>query len=215
MTRICPDLSLYLVLGADDTAGRALERVAAAAVKGGVTVVQLREKDAPTRTVLDRARRLKGVLDPLGIPLLVNDRLDVAMAAGAAGVHLGQDDMPPDAARRLIGEDAILGLSVGDAAEAATADPAIVDYVGIGPTFSTGTKSDAGEAIGPASIEALRRSVGLPSVAIGGINAGNVYQLAGIYIEGVAVVSAIAAAPDPESAARYLWQAFTAARPVY
>ena len=202
------DLSLYLVLGAADVGGRDVAKVAAAAVKGGVTVVQLREKTAPTRDILDRARRLKAVLDPLGVPLIVNDRVDVALAAEAAGVHLGQDDMPSEDARRLLGAGPILGLSVSDAAEARTADPALVDYVGIGATFATGTKADAGAAIGPSGVAELRRCVGLPGVAIGGIKAGNAGDLADTGIEGVAVVSAIAGAEDPADMASRIRRAF-------
>jgi thiamine-phosphate pyrophosphorylase len=202
------DLSLYLVVGAGDTRGRDLETVVRAAVAGGVTVVQLREKAAATRDMLARAQRLKALLDPLGVPLIVNDRLDVALAVGAAGVHLGQDDMPPDLARPLLGPGPILGLSVSDADEARTADPAQVDYVGIGTAFETGTKADAGAAIGPEGVRRLRAQVGLPSVAIGGIHAGNAAQLGGTGVEGIAVVSAIAGADDPEAAARELRRAF-------
>lgn len=204
------DLSLYLVLGAGDTGGRDPVAVARAAVAGGVGVVQLREKAASTREQVVRARALKAALAPLGVPLLINDRVDVALAAGADGVHLGQDDMAPEDARRLLGPGAILGLSVGDAAEARTADPALVDYVGIGPAFATGTKADAGAAIGPAGVAALRRQVGLPGVAIGGIDAANAGALGACGIEGVAVVSAVAGAADPAAAARRLRAAFAA-----
>jgi thiamine-phosphate pyrophosphorylase len=208
MTRTLPDLSLYLVIGAGDTRGRALDKVVAAAVAGGVSVVQLREKTAPTRDILARAEALKQVLDPRGVPLIVNDRLDVALAVGAAGVHLGQDDMPPEAARRLIGPEMLLGLSVSDAAEAARADPAVVDYVGIGAAYTTGTKADAGAAIGAEGVARLRAQVRLPGVAIGGIHAENVAALRRTGIEGVAVVSAIARAADPAAAARDLRAAF-------
>jgi thiamine-phosphate pyrophosphorylase len=208
MPRTLPDLSLYLVLGAQDTGKRPFEEIVLAAIEGGVTLVQLREKHAPTRVQLEHALRLKALLKPRGVPLIVNDRVDVALAAGADGVHLGQDDMPPAEARRLVGPDLLLGLSVGDAMEAETADPDLVDYVGIDPAFDTGTKSDAGTGIGPDGVARLRAKVALPSVAIGGIGPGNAGQLAGTGIEGLAVVSAICAAEDPKAAAQTLRAAF-------
>ena len=208
MTGNLPDLSLYLVVGAGDTGGRPLADVVAAAVRGGVRVVQLREKDATTRELHDRAAELKTLLDPLGVPLIVNDRVDVALAVDAAGIHVGQDDMPPAVARRLMGPARLVGLSVSDSEEAARADPAVVDYVGIGPAFATGTKADAGTAIGPAGVRALREQCAMPGVAIGGITAANAGQLAPTGIEGVAVVSAVAGAADPEAAARELRGAF-------
>ena len=208
MSRSLPDLSLYLVLGAADTGKRPFEEVVLAAIEGGVTVVQLREKNVETRVLLEHALRLKALLEPRGVPLIVNDRIDVAMAARADGVHLGQDDMPPALARRLVGEEMLIGLSVSDRVEADTADSEAVDYVGIGSVFPTGTKSDAGHAIGPGLAGELREKVGLPSVAIGGINADNAGQLRGSGIEGLAVVSAICAAKDPTAAARDLRRAY-------
>ena len=208
MSRSLPDLSLYLVLGAADTGKRPFEEVVLAAIEGGVTVVQLRDKQASTRVLLEHALRLKALLEPRGVPLIVNDRIDVAMAARADGVHLGQDDMPPAIARRLVGEEMLIGLSVSDRVEADLATPETVDYVGIGSVFPTGTKRDAGAAIGPAFAGELRQLVDLPSVAIGGINASNAAQLHGSGIEGLAVVSAICAAEDPAAAARELRQAY-------
>jgi thiamine-phosphate pyrophosphorylase len=208
MSRSLPDLSLYLVLGAADTGKRPFEEVVLAAIEGGVTVVQLRDKYAETRVLLEHALRLKALLEPRGVPLIVNDRIDVALAARADGVHLGQDDMPPVIARRLVGEEMLIGLSVSDRMEADTADPEIVDYCGIGSVFPTGTKSDAGEAIGPAFAGELRTRVSLPSVAIGGVNAANAGQLRGSGIEGLAVVSAICCAEDPKAAAQELRRAY-------
>ncbi|MBK1668379.1 thiamine phosphate synthase [Rhodovibrio sodomensis] len=208
MSRTLPDLSLYLVLGAADTGKRPFEEVVLAAIEGGVTMVQLRDKQATTRVLLEHALRLKALLEPRGVPLIVNDRIDVALAAGAAGVHLGQDDMPPALARRLVGADMLIGLSVSDRVEADTADPETVDYIGIGSVFPTGTKADAGTAIGPAFAAELRQLVDLPSVAIGGLNASNAGQLRGSGIEGLAVVSAICAAADPAQAARELRQTY-------
>lgn len=212
MTRRVPDLSLYLVVGAADTGRRPFEEVVLRAVGGGVTLVQLREKRTSTRDQIAHARHLKAMLAPRGVPLIVNDRVDVALAAGADGVHLGADDMSPADARRLVGEEMILGLSVGDETEARAADPALVDYVGIGPAFATGTKADAGDAIGPEGVGALRRRVGLPGVAIGGVSADNAGELRESGIEGIAVVSAICAADDPCAAARRLRAVFSEGR---
>ncbi len=212
MSRTPPDLSLYLVLGAGDTGRRPFEEVVLAAIAGGVTLVQLREKDASTRVQLEHALRLKALLHPRGIPLIVNDRIDVALAAKADGVHLGQDDMPPAEARALLGPRAIIGLSAGDAEEARTVDPGLVDYAGIGPAFTTGSKGDAGAAIGPAGVGDLCRRIAVPAVAIGGITADNAAQVVAAGADGVAVVSAICAAADPAAAARALRAAVEAGR---
>lgn len=198
------DLSLYLVAGSDALAGRDLADLVAAAVRGGVSLVQLREKAMAAEPMIARARALKALLAPLNIPLIVNDRLDVALAAEADGLHLGQDDLAPAAARAQLGPDKILGVSAGDAQEAATVDPALVDYVGVGPVYPTGSKADAGAAIGLAGLTAMRRLLSLPMVAIGGIQAGQAAEVMACGVEGVAVVSAICAAADPEAAARAL-----------
>lgn len=202
-------LGLYLVIGEADTRGRDLLDVVEAAVAGGVSLVQLREKTAATRRQVELAAALVERLRPEGVPVIVNDRVDVALAAGADGVHLGQDDMDPRSARRLLGEKAILGLSVGDAEEARTAVPGLVDYVGLGPVHATGTKTDAGAPLGVEGVAALRRLVaGFPAVGIGGIDLESARALRGSGLDGLAVVSAIARAEDPEAAARALGAAF-------
>jgi len=208
--RACPDLSLYLILGAADTRCTPFEEVVLSAVAGGVSVVQLREKHTFVRDQVANAKRLKALLAPRGVPLIVNDRVDVALAAGADGVHLGQDDMHPADARRLVGDDIVLGTSVHNAREAAAVDPELVDYVGIGPAFGTGSKADPDPAIGPSGVAELCRQVGLPSVAIGGITAENAGQIAGTGVDGVAVISAICHAEDPRAAAGRLRQTFGA-----
>lgn len=207
MSRRSFDLTLYLVAGQADCGPRPLEDVVAAAVAGGATLVQLREKGVATRTLLERARALKRRLAPTGVPLLINDRIDVALAAGADGVHLGQDDMPAGEARALLGERAIIGLSAGDAAEARTVDPALVDYAGVGPAYVTGSKSDAGAAIGVEGVRDVTGRVSVPVVAIGGITAETAGALVAAGASGVAVVSAVCAAEDPEAAARALRRA--------
>lgn len=213
MTKPAFDLSLYLVLGSADCAGRPLAEVAAAAAAGGVTLVQLREKHAPTQRVAELARALIAALAPHGVPLIVNDDLEATLASGAAGLHVGQDDLTPAEVRRRLPPDRLLGLSVGNAAEAERADPALVDYLGLGPVFATPTKDDAGRPLGLEGLAALRRLVaGFPAVAIGGIKAESAAAVLGAGVEGVAVVSAIAGAEDPEAAARRLHRALESAR---
>ena len=208
MTRPRLDLRLYLVLGSQDCGGRALADVAAEAVAGGVTLVQLREKLLDTQRMAELARALIALLRPQGVPLIVNDDLEATLASGAEGLHVGQDDPPPAAVRLRLPPDRILGLSVGNAAEAATADPALVDYVGLGPVFATPTKGDAGQPLGIAGLAALRRLVpALPAVAIGGIKQDQAAAVMATGVQGLAVVSAIAGAADPRAAARALRQA--------
>jgi thiamine-phosphate diphosphorylase len=191
--------ALRLMLVTDDTllGGRDPVAVCAAAVRGGVTAVQLRLKRMPPRDLVGVARAL--VL-ALPVPVLVNDRPDVALAAGAAGVHLGPDDLPPALARRVLGPAAIIGASVGLEAEADRARDA--DYWGVGPWRATGTKGDAGEALGEAGI---RRILGLagarPCIAIGGVRPGDVGVLRGLGCAGVAVASGLLVG-DPEANAR-------------
>ncbi len=206
------DLSLYLVTDPEMTARRGLVETVAAAVAGGVTIVQLRDKTGPARALAEAGRALLVHLRPLGIPLLVNDRVDVAHAIGAAGVHVGQEDLTPAAARAILGPDAIVGLSVTSAAELPTIDNA-VDYIGLGPLFPTGTKADAAPALGEVEFAALRRRIALPVVAIGGITIENTARTFAAGADGIAVVSAICAAEDPEAAARRLRNTIGSSRP--
>ncbi|WP_026379612.1 thiamine phosphate synthase [Afifella pfennigii] len=200
------DLSLYLVTDPRLAGERDFFQTVEAAVAGGVSLVQLRDPDAGTRDLVAIARRLVELLAPRGVPLIVNDRTDVALAAEAAGVHLGQSDMDGQDARRLIGPEKILGISVGSAAEHRASQLALgqADYIGVGPVYQTGTKADAGAAIGTAGLSALVSAIDLPAVAIGGIAAGKAAPCIAAGAEGVAVVSAIMAAPDPQAAARTL-----------
>jgi thiamine-phosphate pyrophosphorylase len=198
------DCALYLVTDRQLAAGRPLEGVVAAAVTGGCTVVQLREKEASTREMLALACRLRAVLAARGVPLLVNDRVDVALACGAAGVHLGQDDMPCREARRILGEEAVIGVSVSTVEEARRAEADGASYLGVGPVFATPTKTDAPPATGLAGLCAIRAATRLPIVAIGGIKATNAAQIVASGADGIAVVSAIVAAADPGAASREL-----------
>jgi thiamine-phosphate pyrophosphorylase len=184
--------------------GRALEDIVAAAVRGGVTLVQVREKECSTRDFVALARSLKRVLAPAGVPLIINDRADVAMAACADGVHVGQSDMDCRDVRQLLGPHAIVGLSVETAEQALQAVNLPIDYLGVGPIFATPTKPDAAPAWGLGQLAALRRRTQQVLIAIGGIHAGNATQVREAGADGIAVVSALCAAPDPESAARDL-----------
>jgi len=208
------DLTLYLVVGSDAVRGRSVLDVVAAAVRGGVTLVQLREKTMSDAEVVASARVLVDLLAPLGVPLIINDRVEVAIAAGAAGVHLGQDDLDAARARSLLGPDGIVGVSAGTTAEAAIVSAGLSDYVGVGAVYPTTSKADAGAAIGIAGLEALQARLPLPVVAIGGIHAGNAAEVAATGVAGVAVVSAICGADDPEEVARSLRQAIAAGRGV-
>ncbi|HEY8795046.1 MAG TPA: thiamine phosphate synthase [Gemmatimonadaceae bacterium] len=182
--------------GADEIVQRAL-----ACVRGGATMVQLRLKDADARTQVEVARALLAALPP-GVPLIMNDRADLAIAAGAAGVHVGPEDLPAAAVRRILGPDRIVGVSVGNDAEALQASDA--DYVGIGPVFSTASKGDAGDAIGVAELVRLAVLCARPAVGIGGIDAANAAAVIAAGARGVAVIRALFSAGDPEEAARSL-----------
>lgn len=174
---------------------------AANVVRGGATMLQLRLKDENPRTIVEVAHALLALI-PRSVPLIINDRVDVALAAGAAGTHLGADDLPVAAARRIAPPGFIIGASVGCDAEVAGSRGA--DYVGIGPIFTTSSKPDAGAAIGPEEFTRLAALCGLPAVAIGGITSLNARDAIAAGANGVAVVSAIFDAADPEAAAREL-----------
>lgn len=208
------DLSLYLVTDSRLAGPRGVAETVRLALAGGVTLVQLRDPDASGRALVEQARALKALLGPHGVPLVVNDRVDVAAAAGADGVHLGQDDLDPLDARRLLGPDAIIGLSVGSPAEFAASEAVLgaVDYLGTGPLRATATKAGAGAAIGPDGVAAVAALTRLPVVAIGGIAAEHAADAIAAGARGVAVVSAVMAAPDPTRAARDLRAIVDAAR---
>ncbi len=200
------DLSLYLVLDPDLCGGPAeMVRTARLAAENGATVVQLRAPGWKKRQWLEVARELKAVLAPFGVPLIINDHVDVALAIDADGVHVGQDDLSPGETRRLIGPDKILGLSVANAAELAAVPEEGVDYLGIGPVYPTGTKPDAATATGVLLFGELVAATRLPVVAIGGINGGNCAPLFAAGAQGVAVVSAICGQADPAEATAKLF----------
>jgi thiamine-phosphate pyrophosphorylase len=206
------DWRLYLVTDHALSLGRSLEAVVHQAVTGGVTIVQVREKTASTRDFIELARRLKVVLAPQRIPLIVNDRVDVALAADADGVHLGQQDMPVADARRLLGPDRIIGLSVETLEQARGAETLDVDYLGVSPIFPTSTKTDTAGAWGLDGLGVLRAATARPLVAIGGLNVANVSDVVAVGADGIAVVSAICSAADPQAAAQALRRAIDTGR---
>ncbi len=196
------DLSLYLVLDPDLCAGIGMVETARLAVAGGATMVQLRDKHAGTIRMIETGRALKQALDGTGALLIVNDDVEAAIAIGADGLHIGQEDMDAMRARTMIGPDMILGLSVESEALANSVDPDLVDYTGVGPVFATPTKADHKQPIGFDGLAKLVKASPVPSVAIGGLKADHVAQVFAAGTKGLAVVSAICGTPDPEAATR-------------
>jgi thiamine-phosphate pyrophosphorylase len=206
-----PDWRLYLVTDRGLARGRPITWVVEAAVRGGVTAVQLREKSCPTSEFVQLGRELKKLLAPLQVPLIVNDRVDLALEIGADCVHLGQQDMDAGRARTLLGPGALIGLSIETIEQARAAVPLDVDYLGAGPVFATATKRDAAPPLGLAALAQMRAISRHPLVAIGGIGLENARQAIQSGADGVAIVSAICAADDPERTARELRQSIDAA----
>lgn len=211
-------LRLYLVFGPQDLpTGQTALNLMEQAVSGGVSCIQWRDKSAgasaPLPDRLKAVQPLQKRARALGVPFLINDDVELAAALNADGVHLGQDDMDPAQARAALGPSAIIGWSVGTADERArldarmAADSTVIDYIGVGPAFPTGTKSDAGEALGAAGINAVLAGVTLPAVAIGGINEKNCLLLKATNTAGLAVVSAIAGRSDPKKSAQQILDA--------
>ncbi len=200
-------LSLYLVTDRRLSGDRDIEWIIEEAVKGGVTMVQLREKDLDTREFVNLGLRLKNILKPYNVPLIINDRIDVALAIDADGVHIGQSDMPYETARRLLGPDKIIGLSIENMEQLEIANRLDVDYVALSPIFSTTTKTDTATPWGlDGAEEFVKRSIH-PSVAIGGINNNTATAVKSTGVDGIAVVSAIISADDPYKAAKELYEA--------
>lgn len=206
------DWSLYLVTDRVLALGRPLEEVVTEAVRGGVTAVQLREKECSTREFIELARRVKETLEPFDVPLLINDRADVAIAAGADGLHIGQSDIGYADARRLLGADAIIGVSVDTAEQGAAAETLDADYLGVGPIFPTQTKTDTASAWGLEGLRRFRPRSAHVLVAIGGINESNAAEAIRAGADGIAVVSAICSAPDVRAAAQRLRELIDDAR---
>lgn len=204
-------LGLYLVTDERLSRGRATAEIVRAAIRGGIDAVQLRGKDLPAREQLAIGRELRAITRDAGVLFIVNDRVDLALALAADGVHVGQDDLPAEIVRRLVGPEMIIGVSAATIPEALAARAAGADYLGVGAIYGTATKLDAGAATGSSLLGTIAGAVDLPLVAIGGINATNVAAVIAAGAAGAAVVSAIIAADDPEAAARELQRRIAAA----
>jgi thiamine-phosphate pyrophosphorylase len=210
------DLRLYAIVDPQNTGGHDLIDLARAVAAGGATLVQLRDKASDTGPMVAAARALKTALTPFRVPLIINDRIDVALAAGADGVHVGQDDMAAEDARRLLGPGPFIGLSVRTPEQAAAAPLSLIDYVGIGGVYSTMSKTRAKSPIG---LDGLRdvitvlrgRIANFPACGIAGITAGNAAPVIAAGVDGVSVISTLSHCPDPQAAARELRAAVDAA----
>jgi len=198
------DYSLYLVTDRGLGRGRTTLEIVTAAVQGGATVVQLREKDCSTRDFIKQALSIKKFLKDRGVPLIINDRVDVAQAVEADGVHLGQSDMPFEIAKNILGDSMIIGISAESLEDAIEAEKGGADYLGVSPIYATPTKTDTATPLGLEGLQEIRKAVGLPLVGIGGLNKDNATEVIRNGADGLAVVSAIVAADDPEAAAREL-----------
>jgi thiamine-phosphate pyrophosphorylase len=198
------DFRLYLVTDRMLSYPRTIEKVVDSAVRGGVTAVQLREKECSTREYIELASCIQKILKPQNIPFIINDRIDVALAIGADGVHIGQSDMPYIDVRRLMGSNAIIGLSVETMQQALDAENFDVDYLGVSPIFTTPTKTDTTTEWGLEGLQLLRAKSRHTLVAIGGIHPSNAGSVMKTGADGLAVVSAICSSSDPEKASRQL-----------
>lgn len=196
-----PDYSIYLVTDDGCLQGRALIDCVRKALDGGVTLVQYRAKTASSAEMYAEALQLKALCDSFNVPLIINDRLDIAMAVGAAGVHLGQDDLPCAAARKILGEDYLIGVSAHNPAEAKAALQSGADYLGCGAVFGTATKADV-QKLGTDGLAAICKAKGLPVVGIGGVTADNYREVRAAGADGAAIVSGILAQPDIRATVR-------------
>ncbi|KYH33402.1 thiamine-phosphate synthase [Moorella mulderi DSM 14980] len=203
---------LYVIITTNLGGGRPTLELVRQALAGGATAIQLREKDLPARELVELGREIRQLTRAAGATFIVNDRLDVALAVEADGVHIGQEDLPARVARELLGPGKILGVSTGTVLEARQAVADGADYLGVGSIYATRSKEDAGEPIGLAGLKAIRAAVTVPLVAIGGINSNNAAEVIAAGADGVAVVSAVIGAPDVAAAARELLAAVRRAR---
>ncbi|MCI6632503.1 MAG: thiamine phosphate synthase [Sutterella sp.] len=207
--RTSPDLTLYLVLDPVLCGGSdGMVQTARQAAQAGVTCVQLRAPNWSTKALVDCGLKLKRVLSPYGVPLIVNNDVKAAEIIGASGVHVGQSDMNPRKARALLGKDAVIGLSITRYEEIGTLDPTVVDYAGVGPVYATSTKKDAAPAMGPDVLRRIIENLSVPVVAIGGIGVAQAPEMRCAGARGIAVVSAICGQRDIALATRTLKSAF-------
>ena len=206
------DYSLCLVTDRGLSRGRTTQQIVEAALRGGVTCVQLREKTCSTREFITQALSIKDHLKRHNVPLIINDRVDIALAVNADGVHLGQSDMPIEMAKAILKDSMIIGISAESLKNAVQAEKDGADYIGVGPIYATSTKTDTASPFGLEGLREIRRSVKIPLVGISGLNRENAGEVINNGADGVAVVSAIVAADDPEKAARELKKIIEQAR---
>ncbi len=206
------DLDLYVITDETIAAGRTHTEIARLAIAGGADAIQLRDKCCGTRELCRTGRQIREITRKTGTLFIVNDRLDVALACGADGVHLGQGDLRVDVVRQLAPRSFVIGVSVGNAGEAVNAEKAGADYVTLSPVFSTTSKNDAGPGHGLAALREIRAEVSIPVIAIGGISRDNVGAVIGAGADGVAVISAVVGQSDITAAARDLKDRITAAK---
>ena len=197
------DYTLYLCTDSGLMSCKTVEESVELAILGGCSIVQLREKNASSLELFQLAKRVKQVTDKYNVPLIINDRLDICQAVDAAGVHLGQSDLPCREARRILGANKLIGVSAALPEEAAKAQSDGADYLGVGAVFTTSTTSNT-RPVTPETIRAIRQAVTIPFVVIGGVNPQNITQLYGLGINGAAVISAVIAQPDITEAARVM-----------
>lgn len=197
------DYTLYLCTDSGLMSCKTVEESVELAILGGCSIVQLREKNASSLELFQLAKRVKQVTDKYNVPLIINDRLDICQAVDAAGVHLGQSDLPCREARRILGADKLIGVSAALPEEAAKAQADGADYLGVGAVFTTSTKTNT-RPVTPETIRAIRQAVTIPFVVIGGVNPQNITKLYGLGINGAAVISAVIAQPDITGAARVM-----------
>jgi len=196
------DFSLYLITDRHQTGGRDLLAVVEGALAGGVRCVQLREKDLPARALLELARAMRSLTDRFGARLLINDRVDIALAAGADGVHLGEEGMPAAVARKLLGSGRLIGVSCHGRHGAAAAVAQGADFITFGPVYPTPSKAAYGEPVGIGQLAATTQEIHIPVFALGGIKEANIPEALAAGAAGIALISAIIAAPDPRERAR-------------
>ena len=201
------DYTLYLCTNRGLMSTDTLEEAVEQAVQGGCTVVQLREKDCTSLEFYETARSIRKITDRYKVPLIINDRVDIALAVDADGVHVGQSDLPASVVRRILGPDKIIGVSAGTLAEALQAEAEGADYLGVGAMYATSTKEDA-DVTTIEELKEIRKAVGIPIVVIGGINKNTLENFKGYGIDGLAVVSAVIAADDIKAAAGELVSMF-------
>ncbi len=198
------DPTLCLVTDRKLSLGRPIPLIVEEAVRGGVTLVQLREKESSTRDFLDLAKEVKGVLTPLGVPLIINDRMDIALAVGAAGIHVGKTDMPVSVLRQHMGPEALIGISVESLEDARAANAMDIDYMGISPVFTTATKRELTTGLGLEGVRAISTLSRVPTLAIGGINIHNIASVLEAGAAGAALISALCGAENPGKASAEL-----------